>query len=382
MASLFTLRSIVILTLGLIVGLLLGLGYWYISPVDANVQAGWPPLRVVGITDSRPTLYRSTVDIEMVARGEDFTDAKTLQRQGEYIEGKFVSYSFLQFLSQEVEKMAPEYSHTLNDFAAMISSKYLYDNINATVQLRIDSYDVKEAAFLVQFVPQSLHAHLIMEERAKWSSEYERTVAEFDSAIGALVEATAKRSSMQMAVDTIERDPAYILALAKAEGLRIELDSSTGALAALIAEGAQGGVFENAVERMSRIAVALAEAREALLALQVKSNAEQMKLGLEYVTSTAEVEALNREVTNLARALVSLSGDEPEGLEMFGLVAVGEPSDPEALSRDRMRGRNALMMGIVLGLGGAWVGLNYKGWLKGMGSSPRDTVDLEEDEES
>jgi hypothetical protein len=322
------------------------------------------------------------MDLQVVARGETYTSQKALQYQGEYLAGKLVSYSFLQFVSQEVEKVAPEYSHTPDEFAVMISSKYLYDNINATVQLRIDSYDVKEAAFLVQFVPQSLEAHLVIEERERWSSEYEQTEVEFDSAIVALAEATAKLSSMQMDVDTVERDPAYIMASAKVEALRLELDYSTGGLAALIAEGAQGNVFENAVERMNRVAVALAEARGDLLALQAESNAEQTKLALEYVISKAEVEALNREVTNLAYALVSLSGNEPEGLEAFGLVAVGEPSDPEAVPRDRMRGRNALMMGMVLGLGGAWVGLNCKGWLKGMGSSPRDTVDLEEDEDS
>ena len=81
MVPLFSGKSIAWLAIGLTVGVMLGLGYWAISPAIGEIRMGWPPIE---ITEGLQTLYESTVDIRIGRPGSAYIDVKTPQMQGEY----------------------------------------------------------------------------------------------------------------------------------------------------------------------------------------------------------------------------------------------------------------------------------------------------------
>ena len=455
MVPLFSRRSIMILVLGLIVGSLLGLGYWHILPVDANVQAGWPPLRVAGITNSRPAVYRSAVVIHVAGVGTTYTDAKELQRLGEYYASKLGSYRFLVFLGERLKEQAPELFQVLEERAdeltvtdellEMVTTKYWYD-ADATAEVRVDSRDASEAVLITGIIRQTFPTYLLAEDRDKWWREYEQTLAEFNKVNAELAKATEELNDIQLSVGTLDRDSAYVLAEAKARALSDQLDALTGELAFFIAEGPEGSGYgdtlaaldrvnaalaqarnemtaleagldystaeakvaalsrqldaltdelaffiaegpegsgyEDTLAALDRVSAALAQARNEMTALEAKAGVEGLLAGLDYTAAKAKVAALDGQISILARRLASLATEEPEQLEALGLFTIGEPINPVSVPRDRMRGRNALMMGAILGLGGAWVGLNYKGLASGLGLSREDTAEPEEDEEA
>src|SRR4030042_6211826 len=82
MVPLLSRKSIIVMSLGLVLGILAGLGYWYISPVNASFQGKWPPVRIQANFGGTPTMYGSTVIIEPTAEGLYFS-TKELQRRGE-----------------------------------------------------------------------------------------------------------------------------------------------------------------------------------------------------------------------------------------------------------------------------------------------------------
>ena len=57
------------------------------------------------------------------------------------------------------------------------------------------------------------------------------------------------------------------------------------------------------------------------------------------------------------------------------------PTPADIVPVDKIRGRNALMMGAVVGVGGAWLGLNWRRLLRRMRSSAHDATRLGDDDE-
>jgi hypothetical protein len=58
-------------------------------------------------------------------------------------------------------------------------------------------------------------------------------------------------------------------------------------------------------------------------------------------------------------------------------LVIGTPSDPVAVPPDRIRGRNAAMIGGICGLGVAWVAVNRKWIIRQLTSS--GTTETDED---
>ncbi|MBE9502499.1 MAG: hypothetical protein IMY87_08745 [Chloroflexi bacterium] len=312
MVPFFSRRSITVLLLGVIVGALLGLGYWYISPIETKM--GWPPISF----EAPPDQYESTMIIEVMPPGADYMYLKSLQREGEYYAAKMSSSSFLKFLSET--ELGRQYYHTPEELAEMLRPRYEYGSDMPLMTLRVTSSDKNEAYYLAGVVPEVFKDYLAAQERDAQLKEYQNIVAEFDSVGEALVEARTERDR----------------------------------LAAL------AGVDLSAVGPLGL---------------------DHLGLNLDYVIADAEVRALERVLDNLTADLVSYSTNGIDELDVLSRLNIGDPSDPTSVPPDKVRGRNALVMGAVFGLAIAWLGLNRKELINRMRPAPATTVRREEEEE-
>lgn len=312
MVPFFSRRSITVLLLGVIVGALLGLGYWYISPIETKM--GWPPISF----ETLPDQYESTTIVEIMPPGAAYMGLKSLQREGEYYAAKMNTTSFLETLSEA--EVGHQYYHTPEELAEMLSVRYDYRIDVPAVEIRVTSPDKNEAYYLAGVVPQVFKNYLAAQERDEQLEEHQNTVTEFDSVSAALVEARTERDR-----------------LATLAGVNL---SAVGPL-----------------------------------------GLDHLGLNLDYVIVDAEVRALERVLDNLTAYLVSYSTNGFEEPDVLSRLNIGDPSDPEKVPPDKVRGRNALVMGAVFGLAIAWLGLNSKDLIRRMRPAPATTVRLEEEEE-
>jgi hypothetical protein len=87
---------------------------------------------------------------------------------------------------------------------------------------------------------------------------------------------------------------------------------------------------------------------------------------------------LNKQLATLTGQLSSLVGDSFNPASVTNYLVAGNPSMPLPVLPERMRARNALMMGAIVGVGGAWAILNRK-WLAKTMSNSSAKADEEED---
>lgn len=312
MVPFFSRRSITVLLLGLVVGALLGLGYWHISPIETKV--GWPPISF----EAPPDQYESTVHFEIMPAGAAFYSLKLLQREGEYYAAKMASSSFLEVVCET--EQGRQYYHTPEELAEMLRVRYDYSIDVPSVEIRVTSPDENEAYYLAGAMPQIFKDYLATQERDELLEEYQDLMEEFDIISDALIEARTER-------DRLAALAGVDLSAAGADGLN------------------------------------------------------HLELNLDYVIANAEIRALERALNDLSAYLVQYSnGDLPEP-EVLSRLNIGEPTDATLVPPDRVRGRNALVMGAVFGLAFAWVGLNSKDLIRRMRPAPATTVRLEEEEE-
>lgn len=372
--------TILILALGLIVGTGLGLGYWSISPINAQVEVGWPPVRLSG---PPPTLYQSTANVLLMGRGTASQDLKTLQRQGEYYTAKMNTLPFFEFLGEAVEVQAPEYAHPALEMAQMVKTKYNYDSDVPTVEIKVSSPDAQETYFLASMMGQVLQDYLTEEERTLQLEKSQQSQADEDNLKAALISAEAELNRLKALGDTGDTsiNPANIALSAKVRALERELDLRSRQLAALIAAGDNlSADYQTAEEEIARTTVALSDARTELVRLETGTSLSYEQI-VAYTSAEAKVEMLNRQLRDLAREQASTFDGNAGGRTGLISLNIGEASAPNAIPLERTRGRNALMMGAVLGLAGAWLALNYKWVAREVRSFAQAKPEPEEEDE-
>ena len=89
---------------------------------------------------------------------------------------------------------------------------------------------------------------------------------------------------------------------------------------------------------------------------------------LAYQVAQAEVNNLNSELTRLSTSATALLTESTEESSTLDYIAVGTPSASVPSIPDRIRSRDAILLGGILGICGAWVVLNFKWLAKGMPS--------------
>jgi hypothetical protein len=98
--------------------------------------------------------------------------------------------------------------------------------------------------------------------------------------------------------------------------------------------------------------------------LESEAAVNHLEHNIAYSIAVSEVEKLraelNRQLGYLTQNLVLLSSDTSDSSSILSHVTVIHPTTPVEVLPERIRGRNALMVGAALGLAGAWLSLNYK----------------------
>ena len=171
----------------------------------------------------------------------------------------------------------------------------------------------------------------------------------------------------------------YQLAQAKVDNLRSQLSTITNKLASLSLQNASGANQPSLQESFDRTSVALADARTQLAVLEsnYSSNA-YVSANLEYQLAVAKVDNLNKQLSSLTAAMTSLVANDIDTAGITGSLIAGNPSVPVPVLPEKIRMRNALMIGALVGILLAWVAVNFK-WLRKevFSKSPKSTKEDE-----
>ena len=376
-APLFSRLSIVVLSLGLIVGIIAGFGFWYISPISVRASLAWPPIEVDGLTDSLPTFYRSTVAIEPVAFGGADVSGKVLQRQAENWASRMESTPFYDFVSGELSDLIPGIADSAAALHAPVEEgerdptlikrldvKLEYGDLVTRVQVRAFGRTELEAALLAGAIPELFEDYLIAEEKDLRLAEYNYSLSKIDEVRGELAKARDELAALLPNADTEYKDldAARFVAEAIVAALETQIVSLAQGLATFVAAGSVQEVeYQDILSQLERVRVELAEARGELDGIELKL--EGGSLDVEYEAAQAKVAAFMRQLQDLSLTISSPPTDESVEEFVRNRFVAFDPAPSGVVSQDRVRGRNAVMMGAVLGIGGAWLGLNRKGVL-------------------
>jgi len=173
----------------------------------------------------------------------------------------------------------------------------------------------------------------------------------------------------------------YVTLNAKILALEAELAIRASEVATFIADGNTGRDYLEALKAMDRASSALSKSKSEMSTLEAQATFDHLEESLAYSKAQTKVENLNKQLDDLDAELTLLAM-EIENVSASGIISfhtTEEPSAPTPVPVERVRGRNALMMGAVFGVGGAWIILNRKWLANGMPSSAEALP--EEDEE-
>ncbi|UCB42537.1 MAG: hypothetical protein JSV77_08790 [Dehalococcoidales bacterium] len=374
MAPLLSRRSIIALVVGLAIGISLGLGYWIISPSLSPAD----PITLAEQDSSTPLIwpefkgpYESTVQIQIVNPGSAYTYLGDLMRTAEYYSAKANSFPFLDFLAQELDEKAPTYSHSAEELDLMVSITNTQSDEVPVIEIQVTATTEEETLYLAAFIPTVFSDFLTLEENNLRLQQYELLVEDIEDIQQALLEAQEDLASysLESATSSISSDPTYIALSAKVAALQTELGRQAEQMAMLIAIGDQSQAYLEAVTAVEMASFALAEARSELAVLEAQHNIDYTEQDFAYQVAQAKVDNLNIELARLSTRATTLLTESTEEPNTLDYIAVGTPSSPVPSIPDRIRGRDAILLGGILGICGAWVVLNFKWLAKGMPSS-------------
>jgi hypothetical protein len=371
MVPLFSGRAIMVLAIGLIVGIGLGLCYWAISPINANVRMGWPPIDVATIFEKQPDVYESKVKVSLIAPGASFQSLHNLQKQGEYYISRINNPHFWAFLSNEIAAQKAEYAHSATELEQMISARYDWNSGYPAFEIKVTSLDKDEAFFLVGFTTSTFQDYLITDERNIKLEEYQEAVEEMESVKAAVVEAENELAQLRLEATAydINLDPSYIALKARVSALERALDALADEIALLYNTSATDEDDREPREEweilaeMDDVSVALSEAKSELIVFEANETLNALEQSVVYSAAQSKVNKLRSQLNglnqNVALLASSINSVAPEAA---GFLKIEQPTQPTVVPQEKVRGRNAFMMGGIFGIGGAWLILNRK-WL-------------------
>ena len=166
---------------------------------------------------------------------------------------------------------------------------------------------------------------------------------------------------------------------AKVRALEDQLEARAGELAVLISQGdTDSADYFSILREIDRLSRALSEARKEQSKLETMGVIENFNQRLAYLEANAQVEQLRNRLDRLTQSLaLEEIGEVDTSIEFLNMT---EPTIPVEVPPERVRGRNAVMMGGIFGIGLAWVVLNRR-WIAQSMRSGFATSQPEEEEE-
>jgi len=310
MVPLFSLRMVIAVVLGLIVGGGLGLGFFVISPKlsssDTEVQVG-------GFGQAfmpAPTgPWVSQVSVQVVNPGSGYMSMGELENRGRLYTAKVDSYPFLEFLSQQLTEQAPEYAHTTNELNEMIDVGYDWESDTPTMLIKATASTIDETMFLISYVPEIFKSYLIFEESERQTQEYENTLTEIDIIKKAILEVEQEMRVLRpegSSSENISMTPIGVALSAKIRALERELSYRAADLATLVAEfhastdnKTQQQEYQETLQKAHEVSLDLTKAEQELLVLELERPRIDISNDPAYIVLNAKIRALESELNRL-----------------------------------------------------------------------------------
>jgi hypothetical protein len=386
MVPLLSWRSILAMATGLIIGIGIALVYWIYSPSLSadSLPAGGSESEsgglagIMGVTEDYTGPFESSVTVQVVHPDSSYISLKDLQRMGEYYAAVANSLPFLRYISEQLTEQAPEYFHTVSELDQIIRTRYDWNDELPSIEIKVNVPSDQEALFLPTFVAEAFQSYLIAEENEKQMQEYQDTLEEIEIVRAALTEAQEELANLTLegAPYGLNDDPVYIALKAQIASLEFRLGQMTAQQAVLVAGGS---TVQDPIE-IENISKALADAYRELAVMEAETAVEYTSENLDYKIAKAKVDTLNTELASLTEKLSLSLGENNNVPEIANYLVLGSSTVPNPVLPERMRARNALIMGAIVGVGGALVILNFKWIAKGMPSSSPAKSDEDEEE--
>lgn len=382
MVPLFSRRSITVLGIGLLVGAIVGVGYWYLSP---SLSSAFGDMGKGGLTQAIGTPsagpYQSTVTIQLVNPGSSYMPLNVLQQRAEYYAGKANSLPFREFLTRQLAELAPEYSHTMVELEKIVKISYNWKSLFPAMEIQATAPTSNETMFLVSVVPKVFENYLITEEKKVWQESQQSDVTELQRVTETLLQARKEMTALalQVAQDDMNSDPQYVALSSQAEALKIQLDLKAQELAVLTSLGDTSSTYAETEVAVRRAGEALAKVRRELALLKAQANQAQLSSSLGYEIAKTRVDNLNTRLASLMQKTGLSINDNTLASQVSDYLAIGSPSRPVPVLPERLLARNTIMMGSVLGMGAAWALLNLAWLVSGM-PARKDEEEKEKEE--
>ncbi len=275
MKPLLTWRSVIILSFGLIVGIVIAFAYWLYSPALIGDSSTNPTdntttglLGILGMVPDGP--YESRVNIQVVSPGSEYTPLLTLQQRAEYYSAKSLSLPFFEFLSQKLSQQMPDFSANVDNLAKSITSSYNARTEIPVIRITVTAPTEKQAATLAELVPQNFSAYLIAEEKEKLEKDYSATLNAIESVKTALYEAQAELNKLKQN-NIASTNPDIIILKAKVDAFQLVLNNQITQISVQTLGDLQLE-YDNTLKQLNLVNVQAAEARLQMEVLQKSYN--------------------------------------------------------------------------------------------------------------
>ena len=305
MIPFFSRRSVIILIIGLVVGLLIALGYWLISPIfsssgtqDTTQQESGPGfLGMLGI-ETGP--YQSTVDIQVVNPGTNYLSLSYLQQVGEYYAAKENSLTFFQYMETELKKYPFDNEYTIDELQNIIKTEYDYTSELPLIKLSATADTREEASFFVEVTPQIFLDYLTMEENENLEKERNNISNELETVKQEFYQAQQEYNAL-LSPDILD-NPEYIALKAKVDALQQEFDDQLTLLTLNYGNSDVNGEYQQALQEIATVTADLNKAEEDLQAATANNSSN--------LTDDANIFLLDSKIRGLQSQLDFLiSGD-------------------------------------------------------------------------
>ena len=325
MVPILSRRSLVILGIGLLVGVLIAFGYWLISPAFISSEDGTGSgtedtglLGFLGIEPEGP--YMSRVSIQLVNSGYDYQPLYLLQQIAEYYAAKHNSLPFFEFLSEKLDEQPIDYSYTVDELDEMITTDYDYNSEIPAVRLTITAPTEEEAAYLAVLVPQIFLDYLREEEKDRQEQIYLNISEEIETIKENLYQAQLELDALLS--DEIFSNPNYIALNARVEALQSELSSYVTELSTQYLEESElQEEYDNTLARMEGVAIKLSIAELELQDIAAQASDIDIEDSAHIMILEAKIRGLQDELDTLVTGTATTMG-------LTDMIAAGITSGP------------------------------------------------------
>jgi hypothetical protein len=311
-------RSIKMLIIGLIGGIVLGLFLYIISPF---VLAGGK-------------VWESKIDIQAVNPGSSYLSLSSLQSRAEYYATKIRSLPFIQYLSEDLKKGTPPYNLTVKQLNRMIITSYNQYGSSPVINIGVSTPSDNETSYLVYHIPEAFMKYIAEEDAKKRQADYQATLDSIDNVQKALVEAEQEISDYKTAT-SIENDAQYISLTARITSLEDQLAARADAVTNLTVTGYAGTANTTASREYAQFTQ---QAKDTGIAL-IQAETELVKLEEQRVdtardatiiTLNAKINALQLQLDRLMTGYTDSSFDPP--LRVQGLAEMISSSNNNTMN--------------------------------------------------